>query len=266
MESRVVEGVTYVEGDIRNRADLDKAMVGVDGVFHMAALPRVTFSVENPELTHDVNVNGTLQVLLAARDNGVKRIVFSSSSSAYGDQEVFPLQEDSMVKRPIAPYALHKLIGEHYCRLFALHYGLEAVSLIYFNVYGPYCDPNGAYALVIGKFLKQVSEGKPMTVCGDGEFYRDYTYVSDVVNANILAMTKETVGKGETINVGNNDPKSVNDIVKLIGGEFESIPERPGDVRYTKADITKAQELLGWNPTVSLEQGIGILKKEWGLE
>lgn len=265
MESRIVEGVEYFEGDIRNREDLNKAMQGVEGVFHMAALPRVTFSVENPEETHDVNVNGTLQVLLAARDNGVKRVVFSSSSSSYGDQEVFPLKEDSMIKSPIAPYALHKFIGEHYCRLFADLYNLETVSLIYFNVYGPYCDPDGAYALVIGKFLKLVSEGKPMTVCGDGEYFRDYTYVTDVVNANILAMTKDTVGSGESINVGNNDPKSVNDIVNLIGGEFESVPERPGDVRYTKADITKAQELLGWNPTVTLEQGIGMLKKEWGL-
>jgi len=260
------KGAEYVEGDIRDRAALDKAFQGIEGVFHMAALPRVTFSVENPELTHDVNVNGTLNVLLAARDAGVKRVVFSSSSSAYGDQEVYPLKEDGVEKKPIAPYALHKLIGEHYCRLFAELYNLETVSLIYFNVYGPLCDPNGAYALVIGRFLQQRKNGEPMTVCGDGEYFRDYTHVSDVARANILAMTKDTVGKGETVNVGNQDPHSVNEIVKMIGGDFIFVPPRPGDMRYTKADSTKAKELLGWEPTIKLEDGIAALKKNWGIE
>lgn len=259
------KGAEYVEGDIRDRAALDAAMQGIDGVFHMAALPRVTYSVENPELTHDVNVNGTLNVLLAARDAGVKRVVFSSSSSAYGDQEVYPLKEDGVVKKPIAPYALHKFIGEHYCRLFADLYKLQTVSLIYFNVYGPLCDPNGAYALVIGKFLQQRKNGEAMTVCGDGEYFRDYTHVSDVARANILAMTKDTVGKGETINVGNQDPHSVNEIVKMIGGESVFVPPRLGDMRYTKADSTKAKDLLGWEPTLTLQEGIDGLKKEWGL-
>lgn len=266
MPERVQPGVEYVEGDIRNRAALDGAMQGIDGVFHMAALPRVTYSVENPELTHDVNVNGTLNVLLAARDAGVKRVVFSSSSSAYGDQEVYPLKEDGVEKKPIAPYALHKLIGEHYCRLFAELYNLQTVSLIYFNVYGPLCDPNGAYALVIGRFLQQRKNGEPMTVCGDGEYFRDYTHVSDVARANILAMTKDTVGHGETINVGNQDPHSVNEIVKMIGGDSVFVPPRPGDMRYTKADSSKAKELLGWEPTLTLQEGIDMLKKEWGLE
>ncbi|PIR04259.1 MAG: LPS biosynthesis protein WbpP [Candidatus Magasanikbacteria bacterium CG11_big_fil_rev_8_21_14_0_20_39_34] len=265
MESRIQENITYIDGDIRKREDLDKAMQGVDGVFHMAALPRVTFSVENPEETHDVNVNGTLQVLLAARDNGVKRVVFSSSSSSYGNQEVYPVKEDGLEKLPIAPYALHKFIGEHYCRLFAGLYGLQTVSLVYFNIYGPYCDPNGAYALVIGKFLKQVKDAEPMTVCGDGEYYRDYTHVNDVVRANILAMTKENVGNGEIINIGNHNPHSVNDIVKLIGGESVNIDPRPGDVRFMEADITKAKELLGWEPTIALEEGIAKLKEEWGI-
>jgi nucleoside-diphosphate-sugar epimerase len=266
MHERVIEGVEYIEGDIRDRDALTQALQGIDGVFHMAALPRVTFSVENPELTHDVNVNGTLNVLLAAREAGVKRVVFSSSSSTYGDQPVFPLVEDTMVKKPIAPYALHKFIGEHYMRIFSELYNLQTVSLIYFNVYGPLCDPNGAYALVIGKFLDQRKKGQPMTVCGDGEYFRDYTYVSDVARANILAMTKETVGKGETINIGNHDPHSVNEIVQLIGGDFVNVPPRPGDGRFFKADITKAKELLGWEPTIKLEEGIGMLKKEWGIE
>lgn len=266
MPERVIEGVEYIEGDIRDRDALTQSMQGIDGVFHMAALPRVTFSVENPELTHDVNVNGTLNVLLCARDAGVKRVVFSSSSSTYGDQPVFPLVEDTMVKKPIAPYALHKFIGEHYMRIFSELYNLQTVSLIYFNVYGPLCDPNGAYALVIGKFIDQRKKGQPMTVCGDGEYFRDYTYVTDVARANILAMTKETVGKGETINIGNHDPHSVNEIVQMIGGDFVSVPPRPGDGRFFKADITKAKELLGWEPTIKLEEGIGMLKKEWGIE
>jgi len=266
MPERMQAGAEYVEGDIRDRAALDRAFQGIDGIFHMAALPRVTFSVENPELTHDVNVNGTLNVLLAARDAGVKRVVFSSSSSTYGDQPVFPLVEDTMVKKPIAPYALHKFIGEHYMRIFSELYNVQTVSLIYFNVYGPLSDPNGAYALVIGRFLQQRKNGEPMTVCGDGEYFRDYTYVTDVARANILAMTKDTVGKGETINIGNHDPHSVNEIVQLIGGDFVNIPPRPGDGRYFKADITKAKELLGWEPTIKLADGIATLKKNWGIE
>ena len=266
MTERIQAGVKYIEGDILDRVALDNATQGVDGIFHLAALPRVSFSVEHPEETHNVNVNGTLNVLLSARENGVKRVVFSSSSSAYGDQPTYPLVEDTMIKKPIAPYALHKFIGEQYCRLFSELYNLETVSLIYFNVYGSLCDPKGAYALVIGKFLEQRKNGEPMTVCGDGEYFRDYTNVSDVVRANILAMTRDTVGKGETINIGNNDPHSVNEIVKLIGGDFVNISPRAGDVRYTKADITKAKNLLGWEPTVSLQDGIIQLKKEWGLE
>ncbi|MFH1286561.1 MAG: NAD-dependent epimerase/dehydratase family protein, partial [Candidatus Magasanikbacteria bacterium] len=214
------------------------------------------------------NVNGTLNVLLAARDAGVKRVVFSSSSSAAGDQprEAYPLKEGGFEKLPLAPYALHKLIGEHYCRLFANLYDIEAVSLIYYNVYGSYCDPNGAYALVIGKFLQQRKDGEPMTIRGDGEMYRDYTHVSDVVRANILAMTKDTVGKGESINCGYGHPYSVNQLAEFIGGPTVTVDALPGEMKYTEADNTKAKELLGWEPTISLEEGIVELKKEWGIE
>lgn len=263
---RKQEGVEYIEGDIRDFDSLLRALDGVEGVFHMAALPRVTYSVEHPQLTHDVNVNGTLNVLLAARDAGVKRVVFSSSSSTYGDQEGRrPLTEDNEIKMPIAPYALHKFIGEHYCRQFSELYGLETVSLIYFNVYGPFADPHGAYALVISKFLEQVKQGEPMTVCGDGEYYRDYTHVKDVAMANVLAMTKEAVGRGETINIGNDNPKSVNDIVEYIGADHINVDPRPGDGRYFHADNRKAKELLGWEPTIELKEGIELLKKEFGL-
>ena len=152
-EDRIQKGVKYIDGDIREDKDLDKACVGVDGIFHMAALPRVSYSVENPELTHDVNVNGTLKLLMAAKKHKIKRVVFSSSSSTYGATENKLLTEDGTIKNPVSPYALHKLIGEHYCRLFSELYGLETVSLIYFNVYGPYFAPDGAYALVVCRFF-----------------------------------------------------------------------------------------------------------------
>lgn len=264
-EERMQKGAKYVRGDIRKPKDLNNVCrQGFDGIFHLAALPRVTFSVEHPLETHETNVNGTLNVLIAARDHKIKRVVFSSSSSAYGDQEKYPLREDFNAL-PISPYALHKFIGEHYCRLFFLLYGVETVCLRYFNVYGPYFDPDGAYALVIGKFIKQVKDGQPMTVTGDGEYYRDYTHVADVVSANILAMTNVGAGKGEVYNIGNGKPYSVNQLVKLIGGEFKFIPPRLGDVRYTEADNSKAKQILGWEPKIPLENGIAELKKEWGL-
>ncbi len=262
---RMQAGAEYIEGDIRNEADLDKVCAGVDGIFHLAALPRVTFSVENPELTHDVNVNGTLKVLLAAKKHKIKRVVFSSSSSTYGGQDKIMLKEDTP-KKPISPYALQKLMGEHYCRLFSELYGVETASLIYFNVYGPYFDPDGAYALVVGKFLKQLKNGEALTVCGDGEYYRDYTHVDDVVRANILAMTSPAAGKGETFNIGCGKPHTVNELVKIMGGKFVFIPPRPGDPRFSGADNSKAKEILGWEPTIGLEEGTAALKKDWGLD
>lgn len=262
---RLQPNTEYIEGDIRNEVDLDKVCTGVDGIFHLAALPRVSYSVENPELTHDVNVNGTLKVLMAARRHKIKRLVFSSSSSAYGATENKLLVEDGVAKNPISPYALHKLIGEHYCRIFSELFGIKTVSLIYFNVYGPYFDPDGAYALVVGRFLKQIKNGEPMTVCGDGEYYRDYTHVDDVVRANILAMSSSNVGKGETINIGCGDPHTVNELVKIMGGKFVFVPARPGDTKFSGANNSKAKKLLGWEPTIALEEGIKQLKKDWGL-
>ncbi len=265
-EERLQPQAKYIKGDIRNPEDLDKVCVDVDGIFHLAALPRVPYSVEHPWKTHDVNVNGTLQVLLAAKKHNVKRVIFSSSSSTYGNYDENISFNEELAKIPISPYALHKYIGEHYCRLFSQLYNLETVSLVYFNVYGPYFDPNGPYALVIGKFLQQIKNNQPMTICGDGECYRDYTHVFDVVEANILAMTKDNVGKGEVINIGNGQPYSVNELAKLIGGPTINIPPRPGDVRYTRADNSKAKELLGWQPKIDLKTGIEMLKKEIGLE
>jgi nucleoside-diphosphate-sugar epimerase len=263
-EERFFHDVEYLEGDIRNRVDLDKAMAGIEGVFHTAAIPRMPYSVEHPLESNENNVTGTLQVLLAARDAGVKRLVYSASSSAYGDQPVTPYIE-TMKPSPMSPYGLQKLIGEEYCRLFFSLYGLETVSLRYFNVYGPMMDPGGAYALVIGKFLNQKKEGQPLSICGDGEYYRDYTHVADVVEANILAMSSNKVGHGEVINIGNHDPHSVNELAELIGGEKISIPDRPGDPRKTDADNTKAKQLFGWEPKIGLEEGIRELKEEWGI-
>jgi UDP-glucose 4-epimerase len=262
---RIQKKAKYFEGDIRSSKDIEKASEGVDGIFHLAALPRVTFSVENPWETHDVNVNGTLQVLLAAKKNKVKRVVFSSSSSAPGNPEKFPTPEEGRTS-PISPYALHKLIGEHYCRVFNELYGIETVSLRYFNVFGQYFDPDGPYALVVGKFIKQTKLGQKMTICGDGQYFRDLVHVKDVVRANMLAMGSQNVGKGEVINIGTGESHNVIKLAELIGGNnYEFIAERPGDLRRTQADNSNAKKMLGWEPTISLEEGIAELKKEWGI-
>ncbi|MFA5133804.1 MAG: NAD-dependent epimerase/dehydratase family protein [Patescibacteria group bacterium] len=264
-EERIQAGAAYVKGDIRKPEDLNKVCEkGFDGIFHLAALPRVSFSVEHPATTHETNVTGTLNVLIAARDHKIKRVIFSSSSSIYGNQEVYPVKED-FSPSPISPYALHKYIGERYCRLFSDLYGIETACLRYFNVYGPYFDPEGAYALVIGKFLKQKKEGRPMTVCGDGEYFRDYTYVSDIAAANILAMNSQKLGKGEVFNIGNGIPHSVNELVEMIGGDSVFVPERPGDVRFTQADYLKAKEFLNWEPKINLEEGLKLTKEFYGV-
>ncbi len=264
-QNRLQSGAEYVEGDIRDSAAVAKAMAGIDGVFHLAAVPRVPYSVEHPGETNEHNITGTLNVLVAAREAGVKRVVFSTSSSVYGGNKGAVALTEDMTPEPMSPYALQKLTGQHYCRLFSFLYGLETVSLCYFNIYGPYLDPEGAYALVIGKFLRQKSDGKPLTICGDGLYQRDYTHVVDAVRANILAMTSHKVGKGEFINIGNSRSFSVNQLAALIGGATVTIPERPGDVRHSQADISRAKELLGWEPTIKLEDGIIELKKEWGI-
>lgn len=244
----------FVQADITDLEKIKPYFKGVDYVFHLAALPRVQWSIENPIESHNVNINGTLNVLLAARDAKVKRLVYSASSSAYGDTQVLPLKED-LLPMPMSPYGLHKYVGEHYVRLFSLLYGLETVSLRYFNVYGPKMAFEGAYVTVIAIFLQQKREGKKLTITGDGTQTRDFTYVSDVVAVNILAIQSNKVGKGEVINIGAGKNHSVNEVAEKIGGEVEFIAPRiePHD---TLANITKAKELLGWQPEVKLEQGI----------
>jgi len=246
----------FIKADIRNLEQIKPHFQGVDYVFHVAALPRVQLSIEDPITTHDININGTLNVLMAAKEAKVKRLVYSASSSAYGNVDQLLLTED-ILPQPMSPYGLQKYVGEHYCRNFSLLYGLETVSLRYFNVYGPRMAFEGAYVTVIAVFLQQKREGKVLTITGDGTQTRDFTYVDDVVSANILAATGSQVGKGEVINIGAGDNHSVNEVAQKIGGATEFIPPRiePHD---TLADITRAKKLLGWRPKVSF--GVGLQK------
>ncbi|MBL7045826.1 MAG: NAD-dependent epimerase/dehydratase family protein [Parcubacteria group bacterium] len=249
--------------DIRDTKAMADIFKGATFVFHEAAVPRVPYSIEHPEETHDNNVNGTLSVLSAAKETGVKRVVCASSSSTYGDQDKMPLVE-TMPPEPVHPYGLQKYVGELYAKLYSDVYGLETVSLRYFNVYGPRLDPEGDYALVIGKFLKQRKEGKPLTIIGDGEQTRDFTHVSDVARANLLAATSGKVGKGEAINIGAGKSISVNKLADMFGGERVTLPARI-EARHTLSDTEKAKELLGWEAEVSFEDGVAELKKAFKL-
>src|SRR3989338_5153413 len=192
-------GAELFEASITEQDAIAPAFKGVDGVFHTAALPRVQFSIEHPRESNDANINGTLNVILAARDAGVKRIIYSATSSAYGDQPILPLQED-MRPAPKSPYGLQKYVGEEYLKLARMFWNIETVSLRYFNVYGPRLAFEGAYVTAIAVFLKQRAASEPLTITGDGEQTRDFTYIDDVVRANILAMESSKVGQGEVIN------------------------------------------------------------------
>ena len=246
--------------DIRDLEKIKPLFKGIDCIFHLAARPRILFSVEYPYEAHTNNALGTLTVLLASRDAEVKKFIYASSCSIYGDQEKLPFRED-MITTPKSPYALQKLIGEEYCRLFYELYGLPTVSLRYFNVYGPRMPFKGAYALVIGIFLKQKMAGKPLTIKGDGEQTRDFTHVSDIVKANILAAESDKIGKGEIINIGAGNNYSVNKIAELVGGETTTLPPQKGDMRHALADNTLARELLKWQPEIGIEEGIEGVKK-----
>jgi len=247
------------EIDLRDLDAIKPAIKGARYVFHTAALSRVQYSIENPIETNETNVGGTLNVLMASHEEGVKKVIYSASSSAYGDQEKMPLTED-MPAHPKSPYGLQKYIGELYCSLWSEIYGLPTVSLRYFNVYGPRQNPLGVYALVIGKFLKQRHEREPMTITGDGEQTRDFTHVYDVVRANMLAADSTNISKGEVFNIGAGNNFSVNKIAELIGGETTYIPARL-EPKHSFADNTRAREILGWEPKITLEEGIKKLKQ-----
>jgi UDP-glucose 4-epimerase len=228
-----------------------EALDGVDAVFHLAAKARVQPSIEHPVEFNKTNVEGTLALLEMCRHQGVKRFVFSSSSSIYGDTETFPTPETAP-KKPLSPYGLQKLIGEQYCELYSEIHNIETVCLRYFNVYGENAPTEGAYCLVIGKFIQQIREGKNLTIFGDGEQRRDFTYVQDVVQANILAATTEGVS-GKSFNIGNGDNRSINQISEV----FQKHPatkaidylESRTEPKVTLADNSKAKKLLGWEPS-----------------
>jgi nucleoside-diphosphate-sugar epimerase len=228
---------------------------GVDFVFHLAAIPRLPISIKDPIGTSNVNILGTVNVFKAASDNKVKRVVFASSSSVYGNQEKLPVKED-MIPAPINPYALQKLIGEQFAKIFINLYQTPIVSLRYFNIYGPRIDPNSEYSLVLGKFLKQKSEEKPLTIFGDGKQTRGFTYIDDLIDANIKAMESEKLKGGETINITNKESKSIKYLASLIGKDIEYLSPRVGDVLHMKGDITLANNLLDWQPKISFEEGI----------
>ena len=257
--------VEYIDiSNVNECPNMVEIMSGADALFLLAAKARVQPSIENPVEYETNNTIGTLNVLKCASDAGVRRVVYSASSSAYGNTEKLPSKESDPVN-PLSPYGAQKYYGEVMCKMFSEVYGLETVSLRYFNIYGERQNVGGAYAMVIGIFVDQLLNGKPMTIRGDGEQRRDFTYVGDVVNANILASQSEKVGKGEVINIGNGDNRSINDIADMIGGE--RIHREPViEPKETLADNSLAEELLGWKPTQNIEDWVPGYKKELGLD
>jgi UDP-N-acetylglucosamine/UDP-N-acetyl-alpha-D-glucosaminouronate 4-epimerase len=253
-------GVEVVEGDLRDAATVRRAVAGVDGVFHQAALRSVPRSVDDPLSSNEVNVTGSLVLLLACREARVRRLVYASSSSVYGDDPTLPKVE-TLPTQPISPYAVSKLAAEHYCQTFARLYGLETVSLRYFNVFGPRQNPESKYSAVIPRFLAQALAGEPLEVHGDGEQSRDFTYIDNVVQANVLAMTTPGVS-GEVFNVACGTRHSLLAIADAIAGFLgrqlarNHIAARAGDVRHTQADIGKAERLLGYRPAVDFATGM----------
>jgi len=234
---------------------------GIDCVFHLAAVPRVPFSIEDPISTSKVNILGTVNVFKAAADAKVKRIVFASSSSVFGPQPKLPFKED-MEPNPISPYGLQKLVGEQFAKMFSEIYKTEIICLRYFNVYGPRIDFDSDYSLVLGKFLRLHKENKPLTIYGDGEQTRAFCYIDDVVEANIKASESPNLKAFEVINIGQEKSYSINYLARLIGGSVAYLPPRQGDPKNTQADITKAKALLSWQPTVDFKEGVDKTK-EW---
>ncbi|MDP2729875.1 MAG: SDR family oxidoreductase [Dehalococcoidales bacterium] len=258
IESLLKKGnVDFVKGSITGPSLLNKLFKNVYYVFHLAAIPSVPRSVEDPQASHEVNVNGTLNVLLAARENNVKKVIYASSSSVYGDTPTLPKSED-MMPRPQSPYAVTKLTGEYYCQVFSNVYGLPAVCLRYFNVYGARQDPNSRYASVIPTFIKKVSEGKPPVIFGDGEQTRDFTFVKDAVQATVLAAEDDAQG---VFNIARGESITINQLARLVigligknGNPVYEAP-RPGDIRHSLADISKARAFR-YQPKYTLKDGL----------
>ena len=253
-------GIDLIRGDIRDNALVTRATEGVDVVFHEAALGSVPRSVADPRTTHEVNITGTLNVFLAARDAGVKRVVYASSSSVYGETPELPKHED-MIPQPLSPYALSKIAGEHYAAVFKHVYGFEIVALRYFNIFGPRQDPQSQYAAVIPRFITALLSGQPPVVYGDGGQSRDFTYVDNVVEANLLAAEAEDVA-GQAFNIACGGRYSLLELLsrlkQIIGSEMNPVhePARAGDVRDSQASIDAAERLLGYRVSVDFEDGL----------
>ena len=255
---KINKNINLVRGSITDLQLLKGIFKDVDYVFHQAAIPSVPRSIKDPIASNNANVNGTLNVLVAAKDCNVKKVIYASSSSVYGDTPELPKRED-MVPNPLSPYAVTKLLGEYYCKVFNEVYGLKTISLRYFNVYGPRQDPYSDYAAVIPRFINRVLENKPPVIYGDGEQTRDFTFVKDVVRANIQAMKSDANG---VYNIASGNRISINElanvIMKLMGRNLKPIHEAPreGDIRHSLGDISSAKKTLSYEPQYSVEEGL----------
>ena len=255
-----IRGVEFVEGDLAELDTARRAAEGADFVLHQAAIPSVPRSVQDPVTSHRANVDATLNLLIAARDARVKRVVYAGSSSAYGDAPTLPKSE-TMATAPLSPYALQKLVGEQYCQMFTRLYGLETVTTRYFNVFGPRQDPSSPYSGVISLFISALCEGRPPVIYGDGEQTRDFTYVANVVDGVLRACLAPAVS-GEVINVATGGRVSINQLFRsvrdLVGGRVDPVysSARAGDVRDSQADIERAKRLLGYQPQVAFDEGL----------
>jgi len=261
----IIDKVEFIQADIGHEQTAREAVRDIDAILHQAALPSVPRSVEDPAETHRHCLNATFTLLLAARNAGVKRFVYAASSAAYGDTPTLPKVE-TMLPHPLSPYAAAKLAGEHYCCVFYEVFGLETISLRYFNVFGPYQDPTSQYAAAIPAFVTAVLKNQPPTIYGDGQQSRDFTYVDNVVDANLLAArAKHTAG--QVINIACGQAVTVNEIIdminKLAGKSVKPLysDARPGDVKHSLADITLAQKTIGYKPAISFEQGLQMALK-----
>lgn len=258
--ARVLSAIDFVEEDLADPAVCDRVVDGVDYVLHQAAIPSVQRSIRDPMASNRANITATLNLLESCRTHGVRRLVYAASSSAYGDTKVLPKQED-MAANPLSPYALQKFVGERYAKLFFDLYKFETVSLRYFNVFGPSQDPYSEYSAVIPKFITKLLAGEKLTIFGDGEQSRDFTYVDNVVEANLLALTADDVA-GKMMNLGCGARISLNQLVKQLenilglSAQVEYLPARAGDVHDSLADIGLAERLLGYRPQVSVQDGL----------
>jgi UDP-N-acetylglucosamine 4-epimerase len=259
---------TLIEGDIRNLEDCQKASKGVDYILHQAALGSVPRSIKDPITSNDVNVSGFLNMLVAARDNKVKRVVYAASSSTYGDSESMPKLEN-IIGKPLSPYAITKYVNELYADIFSKTYGLETIGLRYFNVFGRKQDPNGAYAAVIPKFVSQLMAGDSPVINGDGNYSRDFTYIDNVIQANLLSLVTTNPKAINTVyNVAFGDRNTLNDLIGFLKEYLSSFdpkiasvavingPNRAGDIPHSHASVQKAKDLLKYNPQFSLQQGL----------